>query len=278
MLRISIVLVGAVVLRGGCGRMDDEGTSLGVEESALFDDESDAEELDSQIEAGIEEPLSGAEPADPGSALTPDVPQATAMASLRTNPGKFFQPAGCIVTTVAGNVATHVFTSCTGPYGLTSFNGTVTSTWTFGAGLSVKHEATGFKINGATITGSVTLSYTKSGTVYSKTRNGSWMGKTSAGKDITRTANYQGSYDATTKCITRSGTATTTVGARSLEASVTNYKRCGIGALGCPMSGTVTLTRKPSGLSLTLTFPGGAKVVITGPLGRMVTRPLVCRP
>jgi hypothetical protein len=197
---------------------------------------------------------------------------------LKTNPGKFFKPAGCITTTVEGLTATHVFDNCTGPYGLATFNGTITSTWTKSPGkLQVVHSATDFKINGSTISGSATVSWSKNGTVYTKTRKASWTGKTGKGKDISRVVDYSATYDAGTKCVTRDGTATTTIGGRGLESSIQGYKRCGIGALGCPEGGKITLTAVKSGASLTIEFQGGRDVVVTRPNGRVVTFKILCR-
>jgi hypothetical protein len=270
-----------LVVAAGCGRRhkdDDDG--LVAEELALVEDSAAADQQEAEIEAGIEEALSGAEPADPEAAVDPAVDDAALMTIVRTNPGKFFQPAGCIVTTVSANIATHVFTDCTGPLGLKTFKGTVTSTWIRGAGgLSVTHATENFEINGATVSGSATIQHTRNGLVFSKTRMASWSGKTAAKRDFARNANYTVTYDANAdkKCLTRDGSATTTIGGHGLQASITGYKRCGIGALGCPQSGTITVKATPSNLTLTLTFPGGAKVVVTRPSGVMVTRPLICR-
>ena len=63
--------------------------------------------------------------------------------------------------------------------------------------------------------------------------------------------------------------------------SITGYKRCGIGDLGCPESGTIVLERtKASGVSasVTIEFLGGREYTVTGPKGGKVTRALACIP
>jgi len=262
----SLVVVGCA---GKSGNPTSEG--LDAESAALVDDSAESDDTEADVEAGIEDPLSGASEAGEVNVSDPMV----AATAGKTNPGIFFKPAGCIVSTLSGAVVTHVFTNCTGPYGLTSFNGTITSTWSkIANGVSVKHETTGFKINGATIDHTVTIDYTKVGSVYTKTRHGSSSGTTAKGRAITHKADYVTTYDASTTCIKRDGASNTTIGGREFSRSIKDYERCGVGLGGCPKDGTFTLTRAK--LSLTLDFPGGAKVDITIN-GKKYERPLLCR-
>jgi hypothetical protein len=274
---VSVLALGLSTI--GCALKSDadEPETLGTSTDELMADNEEANDVEESVEGGIEESLSGATPTDPGS---PADGATDADVKVKTNPGLFFKPAGCITTTISGNVATHVFKGCTGPYGLVGFDGTVTSTYTKGAGsLTIKHEASGFKINNATISGSRTVVYTLSGGVITKTRTGSWTGTTGKGKPITHTASWNASYDIAAKCVTREGSATTSVGGRELSITVDNYKRCGIGSLGCPESGTVVLQRTKAGesLSVTIEFLGGRQYRVTGPNGRTATRSLICR-
>lgn len=275
----SIIAVGIVTI--GCkSHEDDESDSaLGASESQLVEDDAEASDVDDDLEAGLDEPLSGATEVDPGSpadgASDDDV-----MEKARTNPGRFFKPAGCIVSTRQGNKLTHVFEKCTGPYGMAEFNGSITSTYVREAGkLTVTHEATGFTANGASITGKRVVVYTRSGSVVTKTRNGSWSGTTAKGKPITHEASFVTTYDIASKCITRDGSAQTTIGGRSHERTVDDYKRCGIGRGGCPESGRITLARTKGGdtLSLSIEFLGDARYRVTRPNGTQVTRSLICR-
>lgn len=274
----TMAVLGLVAV--GCASKSDDGESLGTNESQLVEDGTEADDADESMESGIEEPLSGADPSDPGTPAD-GADDATLLGKIRTNPGKWFQPAGCITTTLAANVATHVFKDCTGPYGLVNFNGTVTSTYTRANGtLTVTHEANGMKANGAAISGKRTVVYSKSGSVVTKHRTGSWSGTTKNGKAFSHEADFTVTWDAATKCITRDGTAQTSIAAREHSRTVSGFKRCGLGNQGCPESGKITLarTRGAVSASVTIEFLGGRDFTITGPNGRTVTRQLVCKP
>lgn len=276
-MRASILFLGtlgfglASVLTGCAGQSTGADTSgLDSETAALVSDNAEVDETDEAAEVGIEESLSAGSTLDPSASLEPD---AVAEKS-RTNPGIFFKPAGCIVSTRAANVVTHVFTDCTGPYGLRSFNGTVTSTWTrIPNGYQVVHATKGFKINGATIDHLVTIQYTKVDGVFKRTRNGNLSGTTAKGAAIKHTASYITTYDADARCVTRNGSAQSSIGPREWSRSIVGYVRCGVGYLGCPESGTVTLDGPKH--DVTLSFPGGAWVDIVVD-GKKFRRALFC--
>ncbi|MBS2015983.1 MAG: hypothetical protein JST00_24080 [Deltaproteobacteria bacterium] len=276
----TMVVLGAVAT--GCSSNNDDTSgegNLASSESLLVADNDDVEEQDEDMEAGLEEPLSGAATTDPGTPAE-GASDADLMDKVRTNPGRWYQPAGCITTTVAGNVATHVFKDCTGPAGLRTFNGTVVSTWTRGGGaITVVHEANDFKINGATISGKRTVVYTKSGSVVTRKRTGAWTGTTKNGKAFTHDASFTATWDPSTKCITRDGTASTSVANREFSRTVAGYKRCGVGTLGCPEAGTITLSRTKGDntASVTVEFLGGREVRVTGSAGRSRVGRLICR-
>ena len=279
---VSTMAVLGLVAVGCAARTDganNDGT-LGTDEAQLVADDSEAQDQDDSMESGVEEPLSGADPTDPGTPAD-GASDAELLGRIKTNPGKWFKPAGCITTTLAGNVATHVFKDCTGPYGLVSFNGTVTSTYVRGGGsLTITHEATGFKANGASISGKRVVVYTRSGLVITKHRTGEWTGTTKNGKTFSHTADFTATWDGATKCVTRDGSAQTIVASREFSHSITGFKRCGIGSLGCPESGTIVLERTKAGTSasVTIEFLGGREFTVTGPKGGKVTRLLVCNP
>lgn len=276
---LSVMTVLGLVTIGCSVKSTDDPEPLGSNESQLVADDDEASEADEDVEIGVEEPLSGATPADPGSPAD-GATDAELMGKVKTNPGLFFQPAGCLTTTIQGNVATHVFAGCTGPYGMTKFDGTVTVTYVREAGkLTITYEASGFKVNGATVSGKRVVVYTRSGTTITKERTGAWTGTTAKGNPISHDASFVTTWDAATKCITRDGSAKTSIGGRSFERSIENYERCGIGRLGCPESGKVVLTRTKSGesMSLTIDFLGGRDVRITRPNGTQVVRQLLCR-
>lgn len=265
----------------GCAvkHQDDSEGDLSTSEAQLVSDSEEASDTDDELESGLDEPLSGANDSDPGT--PPDAADdADLMTKERTNPGSFFRPAGCLTTTVSGNTVTRVFDDCTGPYGFVHLTGTIVSTYTREAGkLTVTHDTTGFKINGATVTGTRTVVYTRSGTVVTRHRTGDWTGTTGKGNAIAHTADYTMTWDSASKCITRDGNSTTTIGGREFTASVTGYERCGIGSLGCPNGGKIVLSRTKGGDTavVTVEFLGGAAYRVTRPSGVQVTRRLLCR-
>jgi hypothetical protein len=282
----NVALVSTLAVLGiaavGCAssKKGDDGESLGTSESLLVDDSTEADETDDIMESGVEEPLSGADATDPGTPAEAG-DQQSLLGKIKTNPGKWFQPAGCLTTEVTGNIAKHVFKGCKGPYGMVDFDGTITTTYVLENGtLTVTHEASGFKANGAQIEGKRVVVYTRSGSVVTKHRTGSWTGTTKKGKPFAHEADFTVTWDSAAKCITRDGSAETTIAARHVSHSIEGYKRCGIGNLGCPESGTITLSRTKGDKSATVTleFEGGRDVTITGPNGRSVTRQLVCNP
>lgn len=275
---VSLMALGVVAI--GCKKDDDDNDGdLGTAEAQLVADNEESEAVDEDAEVGLEDSLSGAEPTDPGS--PPDAANDEELgAKVRLNPGKFFRPAGCITTTLNGKIATHVFKDCSGPAGLVKFNGTVTTTYEREAGkLTVTHEASGFGLNGATVSGKRVVVYTRNGSVVTRTRTGSWSGTTGKGKAFTHEASFVATYDSASKCVTRDGSATTTIGGRSFERTVDDYKRCGIGSLGCPESGKIVLTatKQENSLTLSIEFLGGRKFTVTRPNGTTVTRSLICR-
>ncbi|MGZ3419149.1 MAG: hypothetical protein ACXWUG_04985 [Polyangiales bacterium] len=267
---VSFLALSSVACAGKNAGPDTAG--LDSDSAALVSDNSEVDETEGSVESGLEEPLSGA--IEGGEVDVTATDPVTVAESARTNPGIFFKPAGCIVSTRSGNVVTHVFTNCTGPYGLTSFNGTVTSTWSkIAGGFQVVHVAKGFQINGATVDHTATIAYTKADGVYTRTRKGSLTGTTAKGRAITHSADYVTTWDPTAKCITRNGSSDTTIGLREFSRSITGYERCGVGYLGCPKSGTVELKRPR--IDVKLSFPGGPAVDIEVN-GHDFHRDLVC--
>lgn len=279
---VSATILGTLAV--GCTRDDDtaaaDDASLGSAESQLVEDDTEASDLDDDLEIGLDEPLSGASEAEPGSPAD-GASDDEVLEEVRSNAGRFFAPAGCVTSTRDGDRITHVFAGCTGPYGMTTFDGTVVSTYAREPGkLTVTHRTDGFEANGATIAGTRVVTYTRDGSTVTKSRTGSWTGTTAKGNPIGHDASFVTTYDASTKCLTRDGSAQTSIGARSFERTVDGYRRCGVGRGGCPESGTIVLSRTKDGasLSLTLAFPGGPRLRVTRPNGREVTRLLVCRP
>lgn len=257
-----------------------DGEALGTAESQLVEDDTEADDTDGDAEAGLDEPLSGATPADP-STPAEGATDDEVTAKVKANVGRFFQPAGCLVSTIEGNKAKHVFKGCSGPYGLASFEGEVSSTYSVADGkLTITHTFEGFKANGAAISGTRVITYAKDGTKIVRTRTGNWTGTTRKGRTITHSASFVTTWDPATRCIERDGAAQTTVGEKSFERTLTDYKRCGIGKGGCPESGKLVLqrTRGDASFSLSLEFLGGTAYRVTRPNGTQIERRLVCNP
>ena len=282
----TALLVAAVGCRAKTSSSSTDGAaSLGTSEEALSSDNDESQEAEDNTEDGIENGLSGASSSDSGAPA--DASDVTGLDDkIRTNPGLYFKPAGCIVSTrVSAGVWNHVFTNCTGPNGRVTYNGTIKSTWQVKPGeLTVTHEETGFTAKGpnvtVTFTGSRVVDYTHAGTVWTKKRTGSWSGtieKNANGKSEpwTHTANFTSTWDSSTKCYTRDGSAENTIGDRTFGRTVTGFKVCG-GLFACPQSGELEIDRKDGTVKITVTITGPGEVEITGPKGNTVTRRLLC--
>ncbi len=262
-----------------------DSSTLGTSEDALTADNSNSQEAEDGSEDGIENGLSGATPTDTGSAVDA-VDLATVDAKMKSNPGVYFMPAGCLVSTrIAAGQWSHVFTNCTGPLGKITYNGTVTSTWTVSAGsLQVVHAATTFTEAGPNVTvtfgGSRTVTYTKAGTLLSKHRVGSWTGTlsknaTAKSEPWSHTADFTSTWDASSKCYTRDGSADNTIGGREFGRKVTGFKVCG-GLFACPSSGELEVDRKDGSVKIIIDFLGGQNVELTGPRGNTIKTKIAC--
>jgi hypothetical protein len=261
-------------------------STLGTNEDALTTDNSDSQEAEDGTEDGIENGLSGATPTDTGNAVD-GVDLATIDAKMKVNPGLYFMPAGCIVSTrIAAGQWSHVFTNCTGPLGRVTYNGTVTSTWTVSAGsFQVVHAATSFTEAGPNVTvtfgGSRTVTYTRAGSVLSKHRVGSWTGTLSKNANPSKTepwshnADFTSTWDESSKCYTRDGSADNAIGGREFGRKVTGYKVCG-GLFACPSSGELEVDRKDGSVTITIDFLGGQNVEVTGPKGNSIKVKIAC--
>jgi hypothetical protein len=272
----SLGLASVFALASGC-TLRANSTELGVAEAQLVSDDQESASSDDDLEDVLDQPLSGSDPAEPGAPSEALQAQAASepLVDIKLRARRHFQPEGCLTTTIEGLVATHVFNNCTGPRGLRTFNGTVVSTWSLEVGkASVIHRATDFKINGATISGSRAVSYTKAGRVFTKTRVGDWSGTTASGKEIKHQADFISVYDANTGCVLRNGSASSSVGARSFSRKVEGLEVCGLVRGRCPKAGKVTLTRGDK--SLTIEFSGGRDVDISLPNGRSASRQISC--
>lgn len=287
----AAALLSLAVFGTGCKNDDDstdDGATLGTDEAQLVADDSESDDTDGNLDSGVETPLSGADPSDPGNPAD-GASDEEMLAKVSANAGKHFAIARCIESTRDGNKMHHIFKACRAPWSLKTFEGTIDSTYVReGNKLTITHVFNGFLANGATLSGTRVVTYTRTpstastgGFIIEKTRTGNFTGKTKKDKDISHTANFTASYDSGAKCITREGSAQTTIAARSFERVLTDYKRCGIGALGCPEAGgkltlTKTNTEKDKSVTLSIETEGGTKIKVTRPNGKEVERTLLC--
>jgi hypothetical protein len=287
----TVALLSLAAFTTGCKNDDDsstdDGANLGTDEAQLVADDSESADTDDNMENGVDAPLSGAEPSDPGTPAD-GASDEELLEKVRANAGKHFI-GNCLESTRDANKIHHVFKACRAPWSLNTFEGTVDSTYVReGNKLTIPHVFNGFLANGASLSGTRVVTYTREpstsptgGHIITKTRTGNFTGSTKKGKDISHTANFTASYDSGAKCITREGSAQTTIANRSFERVLTDYKRCGIGALGCPdAGGKLTLSKtnseKGKSVSLTIEFLGDTKMRVTLPSGKQVDRTLVC--
>lgn len=283
---VSLVALLATVAAAGCAsNSSDDGTAsdIGTSEAALSSDNDASQEAEDGAEEA-EDGVSGATPTDP----TPASGSVDAIdATIKTNPGKYFQPAGCIVSTRVGpGDWKHVFTNCTNPSGKRTFNGTIESVWTLpaGGGVQVVHTATDFSIKGpnvtATATGARTVNFTFAPPTVTKKRVGTWTGTItknaagSAGEAWTHNANFTTTWDATSKCYTRDGEVDNTIGDRAFGRTVSGYKVCG-SLDSCPEAGEIVLDRKDGNVQITIDFLGNGNYDIEGAKKKKVLRKLL---
>lgn len=286
-VRLASVSLAALLATAlaGCASNTADGSSadIGTSENALSVDNDSAQEAEDGAEEA-EDGLSGATPTDPTPASGTSVDAIDGV--IKTNPGKFFQPAGCIVSTrIAAGDWKHVFTSCHDPSGKRTYNGTIESVWTVSSGgVQVVHTATDFVVAGpnvtATVSGARTVSYTIAGTTVTKKRVGTWTGtlaKSSASGSSeawTHNANFTTTWDSASKCYTRDGEVDNTIGGRAFGRTVSGYKVCG-GPDACPEAGQIVLSRKDGTVQITLTFLGNGNFDIEGAKKKKVPRKLL---
>jgi hypothetical protein len=286
-LRSSVsltLLCAAFVATQGCASKADT-ADLGTADELLVSDNDEVEALENDAEESTDEALSGATPADPGAEVDPSVAEEAQVELVKANGEKFFQ-SKCVTTTVKSKgVLEHVLANCIRNGGSRPISGTIVATWSRpeAGKVQVVREAIGLKVGGATINRSVTVLYSREGSKLVRNRTVTMSGTSGGGKPVSRDASWVVSYDPAGKCIERSGSSVSKHGGRELTTTVASYKRCGIGALGCPEAGKVTLSRKKGvgdaaqDLSIVLEFKGGKQVDITAPDGKVRSRNLICR-
>lgn len=272
---VLLALVAASLgLATGCASATEDDSELSSSESALLADDEESADAEEDVEVGLDQPLSGADPTAPSAAPT----LADFSVNIRKNPGRFFTPAGCLTSTVdePNKTVTHVFNDCTGPHGLKTYNGTVTTTWhTSGGALVIRNSSDEFHINGKTISGYRELTFSRSGNVITRHRVGDWTGTTGKGAALQHNADFTVTYDTSTKCLTRNGTASRTRGSKQHTRTVVGYEVCGVEFRGCPKAGNVTIKNGEN--QIDIQYEGGTSATISRPKkAKKLFKKLVC--
>jgi hypothetical protein len=193
------------------------------------------------------------------------------------NPGFFFQPAGCEVTTVdkTNAQASYAFSGCTGPLGLVSLTGTVNLTWSTTNGqLTLNYSAQNFQINRATIdTWQATAVVTANGTAREMTWNAMLSGTTGEGRSFSRTNQKVVDWVAGIPCIAVTGQSTGDILKVDLQTTVVKWNRC---ADSCPQAGSeIQVKNLTNGDELTINYLGGPEADLEAD-GRTLEIGLAC--
>lgn len=230
-----------------CGAPEDD-----IGARALLEDNAEIASLEQELEGSLEEPL-----ADVGtSAGEMDASTSDEAAErARENAGRWFRPAGCIQSVRDGNVVTHTFDECIGPWERL-LNGVVTSTWTLAEGVvSVRHETGDFSINRSRVDHVTNVEYRFEDGRIMRDRTSSTLGETGAGKPIEHSANFSIVYDVSSGCYTRDGQAEVSIGNHEWTRIVEGWAACG-DRFSCPSAGTITMSGPRGDGSIEITSSG----------------------
>jgi hypothetical protein len=193
----------------------------------------------------------------------------------------FFKPAGCVASTVdsASKSVTHVFTNCTGPFGLLHLNGTVKVGHTSPSAneLDLTLDASNFEINKSTLaTWSATAKITAGA---AGARSMAWeanlQGTSARGRQFSRKSQKTIGWTAGAACVKIAGSSDGLFAAASIHTDVKSFSWC---AGACPdASSEITVTDVDDGKSFDLKFAGGPNATFTGPDGKAAAVTLSCQ-
>jgi len=194
-------------------------------------------------------------------------------------------PAGCATRSLdatPGIVHVHL-NECTGPFGLVHWTGDIDVTFSAGSAAGTVHISAvsrNMTVNGKAVSWSREGDLTVSGSTRTIVGTGTWTRASVINPDetVVHNANFTVTLDTASKCRTLDGSATTKVGLRELDTTVTGYKVCRNGpdgSDGCPMSGVVTLHFKLVNKTYTITFDGSEQANISNG-SASIEYPLVC--
>jgi len=189
-------------------------------------------------------------------------------------------PAGCATRTkdATPGVVHITLNECTGPFGLAHWSGNIDVTFSAGAAGALHAQASSrnMTVNGHPVDWSREADITVSGSTKTATGTGSWTRPSTfdPAETVSHVTNFTTIIDS--GCRDSSGTATTKVGDREVDATFTDYKVCrnADGSDGCP-TGTVVFHHKLSGKTYTVTFDGTNQAKVSGDKGSIEVA-LVC--
>lgn len=182
--------------------------------------------------------------------------------------------AGCVTSTLVGNVVNYTLSSCSGPYGLVNVSGSLKATYTVNTvgpttTLTVKLEGTALKVNGGSLDINSSAVITATGTARTATVSSATQATSARGNSITHSGMYTAGWDGS--CVSLTGDFSTKSGLFSWMTDIANYKRCGA---SCPTSGKITFTGNFH--TTTISFNGTKTAAITYD-GRSGSLNLLCQ-
>ena len=143
---------------------------------------------------------------------------------------------GTATATVVGNTVTYSFWRCSSHCGMHRATGDVVVTYSgLPDGVNVTIAAEDFRIDGIRTDLSVDADYRLTGAVASMSIDTDATVTGWFGWEITRSGNYDATFDAASVCITHDGEWMTAFGEWAYSTTLTDYRRC---ALECPEAGS----------------------------------------
>lgn len=196
-------------------------------------------------------------------------------------------PAGCATRTRDAsqpNVVHIHLQDCTGPFGIVKHTGDITVTFSKNASgdkLHAEAKSSDMTVNGHPVEYSSEADLVVDATAKTITIDfhGVWNRTNAKGEPVDHQRQGTAVIDVAARCRSVTGTATTRVASREIDATIKDYKICrkADGTDGCP-SGEVDYDFKPSDKTVEIAFDGTAEAKVTGPKGNSIEVPLVCTP
>ena len=160
---------------------------------------------------------------------------------------------GTVTATWDGSAVTYEFVACSTHCGMHRATGEVVVDYHLVEnGVAVDVFAENFRIDGTTSDLDLSAEYRVDGTVASMSIDTEAAIKGWFGWEITRSGNYDASFDSATQCISHDGQWRTTFGEHAYSTTLSNYERC---ALECPQQGSrLTFEAETSGYTFEAEF------------------------